>query len=175
MNAVIAVSGRIGSGKTTLAENIAQRFEFSFVSFGNYVRNVAEKRSIEANRENLQNLGQDLINTDIIQFCKNVLYFDGWDGKSSLIVDGIRHFEVYNAIKDIIFPLPLYLFYIDTKNEIRQRRLGNKNLDAMDSHVTELDVRISLPNLADLIIDGSLPLTRNQIFVDDWMRNSNLI
>src|SRR3569833_1687057 len=91
MIGVIGISGKIGSGKTTLAEFTAQRFQVPYVSFGNYVRHVAKERGIVENRENLQNLGQDLINEDIDQFCRKVLYFDGWDGKSSLILDGIRH------------------------------------------------------------------------------------
>ena len=61
MSQVIAIAGGIGSGKSTIARALADYFKCPIASFGDYVRGVAELRGREANRRELQEIGEQLL------------------------------------------------------------------------------------------------------------------
>ena len=65
---VLCLAGRAAAGKSTLAEALVERLGWPSASFGDYVRAQARARSLGANRETLQDLGAQLIETY------------GWDG-----------------------------------------------------------------------------------------------
>jgi cytidylate kinase len=112
MNIIIGISGKIGSGKTTLAEYLSSELKIHIASFGDYVRYIANHAGIKIERKELQSLGHDLLENDLEEFCKNVLSHGKWDGQSSLIIDGIRHIKVLEQLKKLVYPLPLYLIYL---------------------------------------------------------------
>lgn len=160
MNAtILAFSGGISSGKTTISEKIASELSWKRTSFGDYVRVVAERKGIERSRENLQQLGEKEIGAGCENFCKNVLSLINWKKGENLIIDGIRHQEALDSLKKITNPSDVYLIYIDLDLASRESRIVNsdskKDLKKYDSHSTEKQVVFILPELSDLRVDGN--------------------
>jgi len=161
MNPVaLGVSGRIGSGKTTLAHALAERLACSHASFGQYVRSVAEGRRLDSeDRRVLQDLGEELIAGGWESFCGAVLQSAGYsDG--SVVVDGIRHTEAIDTMSRILDPLPWRLVAIDIDQGMRSKRLREGGIDMDDvrraeAHPNEREVDAVLRR-ADYTISGDL-------------------
>ncbi len=66
---VLAFSGGIRSGKSTLSTGVAEALGCRRVSFGDYVRAITQVRGLENCRENWQAVGESLIREDLNQFC----------------------------------------------------------------------------------------------------------
>lgn len=161
-NTVIAFSGGISSGKSTLSTAVANALGCPRVAFGDYVRKIAELRGLELSRENLQGLGESLLEKDLNQFCAAVLAQAPWKPGNPLVVDGVRHAEVAEALKALVSPSGLRLIYVNTDDRERQQRLrktvkAKKSIKQLERHSTEVQVKRILQDLADLIVDGSKP------------------
>ncbi|MGH2597622.1 MAG: AAA family ATPase [Actinomycetota bacterium] len=167
MNPVaLGVSGRIGSGKTTLANALVERLACSHAGFGQYVRNVAEGRGLDSeDRRVLQDLGDELIAGGWESFCGAVLQSGGYsDG--SVVVDGIRHVEAIDTMRRILAPLPWRLVAIDLDQEARSHRLQEGGIDMDDvgraeAHPNEREVEAVLKR-ADYRISGDLSIDVNR-------------
>lgn len=158
MSFVVGFSGKIGSGKTTIAKYAAEKFKITYVSFGDYIKREAFLRKIKITRKNLQNLGQLMYEQDELKFCQNVLDYYNWDGSSSLIIDGIRHLKVNSTLKKLALPLPYFLIYIETNDNLRKQRIGLNNISLLDNHPTEKAVQQNLIVAANYVIDSDEPL-----------------
>jgi hypothetical protein len=79
----------------------------------------------------------------------------------SLIVEGIRHVVIAEAITRLIFPASFRLVLVLTPDGVREQRLadegllGNEARAKLDAHSTEREVLEGLASLASLIVDGS--------------------
>ncbi len=80
--AIVGISGRIGTGKTAISTALANRLDWTRVSLGDYVRAVAHERHIIETRQALEDLGQQLVESNVKTFCQNALRFviggGGW-------------------------------------------------------------------------------------------------
>ena len=159
---VVGISGRIASGKSTIAETLSKQLSWPYVSFGTYVRKVARERGLnDSSREVLQEVGVVLIDKGWMSFCDAVLGQAEWHPGQSLIVDGIRHREAYDTLKLLVAPSKILLIYIAVDEAEQQAHLRKRNdpdaerLSIVESHSTEKDVIDSLPALADLVVNGS--------------------
>lgn len=158
---VIGFSGKIASGKTALSTYVAEQLGWPRVSFGDYVRSVAQQKGLGLDRNVLQDLGAKLLKSDPYSFCRSVLCEADWSPGQSLIVDGIRHYEIINHIKTIIAPSQFCLVVVATSEFERHARLRSrasydlKIQNTIESHSTEFDVNNTLPMHADLIVDGT--------------------
>jgi dephospho-CoA kinase len=155
MSFVIGFSGKIGSGKTTVAKYISEKFNLLYIGFGDYVKHEAFLRKIKITRKNLQDLGQMMYEEDELEFCQNVLNFHKWDGSSNAVIDGIRHLKVNSTLKKLILPLPYYLIHVETSDASRKERIGLKDTSHLDSHPTEKAVQQNLALAADFVINGN--------------------
>ena len=157
---VVCLSGRIGSGKTSLSAALASARGATSVSFGAYVRSVAVVRGLDAtHRETLQDLGAELIEEHGYEWlCRQVVGAANWDGKHDLIVDGIRHAGVLEAIRSMMAPAKTVLLHLelDSESELRRRDEGRsfspERRTEVEKHSTERDVQSSLPAGADLTL-----------------------
>src|SRR4051812_45764688 len=118
---VIALSSRIGAGKSTIARAVSGRLGWPRVSFGDYLREAARKRMIQESRATLQELGEFLVKQDAAGFTKALL--SQVDFKSGVVVDGVRHMEILHALENLVAPLPLHLIYVETDEQVRIQRL----------------------------------------------------
>jgi dephospho-CoA kinase len=156
--AVICLSSRIGAGKSTLADSLASALGWTHTSFGGYVRQIAKQRGSDQSREALQRIGEELISTNVQSFSQAVISQIDW--RNGCVIDGIRHNQVLQAIKNIVNPLPTFLVFVDIDESVRRKRLHERGMtdnqiDAADRHSTEAQVRSGLKQEADIVLDGS--------------------
>jgi cytidylate kinase len=175
MNSIIVFGGSSHTGKTTLARRLADLLQCKFVSFGDNVRSEAKKRGILApTRKNLQDLGQELIQTDVLSFCREVLETVGFSPGERLVIDGLRHREAFQAISDLSGGQSIKLIYLYAPVEIRNRRSGtaggNSDVRNIDAHEVESQTNSQLRDMADLAVDASRGI--NEVFaqIANWVR-----
>lgn len=159
--AVIALAGKIGSGKTSIAVALAHKLDCPRVGFGDYVRSEATKRGLNpGSRQVLQELGESLLRQDLDGFCEAVLSQADRAPDGGLIVDGVRHVTVLDTLHRLLSPSPVRLIYLAATDEARQLRLaaaGRWEQDVMakaEGHSTEADLKTALPGRSDAVIDA---------------------
>ncbi len=160
-NIIIAFTGPVGSGKTTLSKLVAYMLGWSLASFGTYVRKTAEACGFDKSRKGLQLAGNYLIDRGWRAFCEEVLADANWKAGSNLVLEGIRHLEALETLKDIVSPANIYLIYVSLDETERTNRLRSRdkksriNLEELDLHPSEKQVKTTLFNRADFVVDNS--------------------
>lgn len=170
---IVAFSGKIGSGKSAVSIAVAQALHLPQVSFGNYVRQQAQLRQLEPTRQHLQELGEHLLQTNALGFCRAVLDQEpNWtDG---VVIDGIRHQTVLQLLRQLVAPQSLFHVHLTLEEEVRTQRLAQRpgeipaNVQEQyraAAHPTEQQVNETLPIIADMVVDsaGSLETVVAQI------------
>lgn len=162
---ILGVAGKMGSGKSTVSHEFAESMGWPYASFGNYVRYVARQRGLNENStEVLQEIGEALVETDPKGFCRSVLEYANWRPDQSLIVDGIRHVEITAALQQLTAPSKFVLTYVDVDENtrkdrlIRERGVRPEQLELLEAHPTEAQVRSKLPQLADYRLNANVPV-----------------
>lgn len=155
---VVGVCGRIGSGKTTLSAELANRLGCPRASFGDHVRAEAQARGLDTgDRVTLQNLGDGLIAQGWMRFVLGVLGDVGYQS-GSLVVDGIRHMAAVVTLREIVAPTPVVVVAVQASDDARDRRLLQRGLakadvEAADSHHNEAEIGAVLMS-ADVIVSA---------------------
>lgn len=119
----IVISGKIGSGKSTQAKMLADRFLWSIISFSRYVKFQAEQADLVPVRENLQSLGNEIFAQkgpaefleEVVEFCEPI--------GSVHIYESVRHISIQNAIRDR-YKKTLTIYLEATDNERYKRYLN---------------------------------------------------
>jgi len=174
----IAVSGRIATGKTTIAHALASHLGWKYVGLGDYLRQQVIASNRLPSREILQELGSRQVKVNPRQFCENALQYFGWEPGMGVVIDGLRNMEVRSALLLILNPLPLFLIYCSAEDKVRNSRLDmrepglHKRLAILEKHPIEQDVITTLPSFADLTIDTGRNSTEQSIQqVLKWLRS----
>jgi dephospho-CoA kinase len=159
MTKIIAISGRIASGKTTIARALAATLGWKLAGFGDFVRQAAKDRGFkELNREVLQNVGQELVVTDTPSFCRKFLASVQFRPGDLLIVDGIRHLQVLRDIQAETKPSKIKLLHIEAHRDVRKERFARRepidDFQRADNHEVERGTDL-LRARADITIDTS--------------------
>lgn len=158
---VVAFSGPIGGGKTTVSKHVASSLGYLWVSFGEYIRKVATARGYSLTRETLQDLGTELITKGWLVFCGAVLSEIAWQSAPGIVVDGVRHVEAIEALRDLIHPSSFLLVYVTLPEPIRLQRvhqrdsLSTEEFERAEEHPVESQITGALPSLADLCVDNT--------------------
>lgn len=159
---VVAISGAIGSGKTSVARALSKKLELPVASFGDYVRNVAKSRRQDISRTTLQEISEELLSSVGPQnFVRNVLADSSWNRLSPLVVDGLRHEQVLMALRKEVEPIPVLLVYLEATSSLRHERVAardkgaDSNLQEFELHSTEKEVATRIRSLASVILDSS--------------------
>lgn len=173
---VICISGKIGSGKSTITQAICALSGMTSRSTGEFVRKVAIQRGIkEIDRSILRRIGVEYISKGWDIFCHSFLQYCDWTPGRAFVIDGIRHIGFYEGIKSLIAPTKSFLVYIEIDEAERASRIqlrDQSNLPENDQHETELyyeDIR----NNADIIVQNNMdPQKVAQYILDHLLLNS---
>jgi dephospho-CoA kinase len=138
----ICFAGKIATGKSSIAQAVAQHTGFSIVSFGDILGRDMEKRGLLRNRKTLQIYGQSIIKQQgyrgffqwIIEHSQHI------DWNMPLIVDGFRHRLVYESVSDKFSTILIYCD-CDTVTQVERimhrDRITFREAESIISHETE--------------------------------------
>jgi dephospho-CoA kinase len=159
---IVAFAGRIASGKSAVSKAVAEQYSVDRVSFGDAVRTEARRRGLGENRTTLQDLGDELILAGWDRFCGLVLEQAHWDGRRSLVVDGVRHDGAVDALRHRAGRSRLHLVFVDTSWERRLAWLVDRGVSvpealAADNHPNEGELD-AIRNRADLVVTNDADL-----------------
>jgi|SRR5712671_528307 len=171
---VIALSSRIGAGKSTIARELSERLGWPRVSFGDYVRETARNQGMQETRANLQKLGESLVQQDPISFTKVVLSEVNF--RQGAVIDGVRHLEILHTLQKLVAPLPVYLIYVEIDEKVRHQRLSQRGMtvdeiEAADSHSTEIQVGRALRENTALHAPGDGDTSKTVGLILEWLNN----
>jgi len=129
---IIAIVGKIGSGKTTAAKYLQQEFGFEVIKFSGFVRDILDRMHLEQTRENMSDLstslrkrfGKDIFSYVVNQDIKN---------KEKVIVEGVRVPEDLKRLKN---REDFTLLAIDVDTETRFKRLKDRSENCDDQTKT---------------------------------------
>lgn len=140
------------------------------------MRAEARRTARPDNREDLQELGAELIaRLGWEEFCRRTLARAGLDRDSATcIVEGVRHLDALDALRDFFDPFLVYLVHLELGDEERDRRLTAIGVDperggAWEQHSTERDVPEALPARADLRVPVEQTLGASVAAIIDWL------
>lgn len=164
MGLVVCLSGRIGSGKSSVATALSERLGWLRAGFGDYLRREIVRQGGDPNsREALQDMGQALVEADAAGFCRAVASDVGFVPGGNLVIDGVRHANIHLCLRSVVAPSACKLIFLAANEEERLRRVAQRPLGEADFaraevHAAEADMAAELPRMADCVIDGALPL-----------------
>lgn len=169
----VGVAGRIGSGKTTLASELASRISCPRASFGEFVRSVAQTRGLDStDRTVLQDLGNELISEGWPSFVEAVLRQAGYTS-GPVVIDGIRHRSAIETLRSRLDPTPLVVVAVDVSDEQRRERLRERGLESddvnsADAHANEAEVD-DVIRAADVVVPAHLTVVEACSTVLEWI------
>ena len=165
-----AFAGSAGSGKSTLASRVASILRWPHMSFGDHIRNIATQRGLAGTRDELQEIGADTIEERGPRgFCEDVISASHWLPGSPLIIDGLRHRQIYDALKEVLRPMEVIVIFVKADDATRTLRLRDRGevyadgVRRIDLHRVERQIP-ELPKLATLLVDGK---KREEIIADE--------
>ena len=162
------ICGPIGSGKSTVATFLASEMSVRLVSFGEFVRHLAQQSGLPDTREALQELGYKTYKSKGARgFLQGALQLEGVGNSESVIFDGVRHLGMMAEIRRTA--RKSVAIYLDVCQEKRFRRHQSRQsnslplveFQAFDSHAVEAQTG-NLKELCDLVIDASQPISEIQ-------------
>jgi len=175
---VVAFSGGMSGGKSSVSREVASRLDWPRVSFGDQVRSVVRSRSLDStDRDTLQTVGQELVDADPFSFCRAVLSQAGsmWVPGKSLVIDGLRHVEVGTALRELVRPSTLRIVLIDADLALRTTRAHGQveaaDFARWDQHPTEVQITSKIRKIADLVVDGAQSIEAIASMVTEWIEN----
>src|SRR5581483_8461316 len=176
MNLVVAIAGKMGSGKTTLSKDLATAMACPRASFGDYVRQQVHDRGLPTIRDNLQVIGTELLLRDPASFCTSVITSCGWQKGCALVIDGLRHLITIPIIRRITEPAEFRIVYVSVPEEVRLKRLsdrgdgGPQDVARIESHSSEQELGL-IAQIADVEIRGDQVRKMNVSSIRNGLRN----
>ena len=170
----VAFAGKLGSGKTTVTRSLAGTLGWPRAGFGDYVREAVRRQGLEQNRENLQRIGSQLLDSGPETFCTSVLRSCGWKAGQNLIIDGLRHVETIEIIRKVVYPAALKIVFISVPESTRLERLlqrGERDVTSAERHSSEQQVASAVYACADLVVEGNKPVESIVAELTAWITN----
>lgn len=159
----VAISGRIGSGKSSLARELAQGQSWDVVSFGRYVKAMAEERGVGNDRQSLQTFGQSLINAagadlflqQVVAYCRPTSAVHIFDGvRHPAMIDALR--RRYGTVAVVCLEANQHLRY-DRYSARSNHPVGLQEFLVWDEHPVERGTTDICAH-ADLRLDAASPI-----------------
>ena len=162
---LIGITGLMGCGKSTAAEYIAEKYDFTRMRISGKMREIARDLSLEPTRDFLQGIGKLMREFDddvwVRYLAKKVK-----ESSSSIVVDDIRRKNEIDYLK----PYGFVFIRIDSSSASRRKRIearvneeiSNQDWERWSNHMTEIQVS-HLPVDYILQNEGTLRELTNQI------------
>ncbi len=160
MGFVACFSGSIGAGKSSIAHILSDALEWPRSGFDDFLRQQLRDRGGNPDsRQELQDLGQSLVDADPDRFCRDVLASVGFTPGGNLLLDGLRHVDIYKRVQRLVAPSSTFLLHLRIDDVEAQKRVETRDGGSADfararSHRVEAELVVSLPNIADRIVDA---------------------
>lgn len=172
----LAFCGASRVGKSTIARELAQMLGSPYVSFGDHVRRVAATvKGRTATREELQDIGQELVDRDLHRFCLDVFAGIHIPHNGPVIVDGLRHARVVSELHTILLGFRIHLIFLEADRATRILRgegITESELLRMDSHGIEKDLQW-LKSHADILVNATGNPIEVLSAIELWVRKLN--
>jgi gluconate kinase len=158
MRAIVCIGGEIASGKTTLAQALAEHFQNAVAcSFGDVVRRQARNEGKPLDRPTLQAMGLFLVAAGWPSFV-DALLEDLPPWIEVLVVEGIRHREAVDEIARRNLSDKLLIVYLQVDQVVQSARQQDRG-ESFRGHTHTVESSLGeVQAMADLVIDGSLPV-----------------
>lgn len=162
---IICISGKIASGKTYIARQLAERNKWNHCSTSEYLKNILYKEGIlNPTRELLQIKGESEINRGWKEFVKSFIRFaTSSTSESFLIIDGVRHIEFFRGIETLVGASKCMLVYLECSDEELQQRLFERGETAINYNCLAEGNQHEIQNKADYISTGDIASLENHI------------
>jgi len=149
------MSGKIGSGKSTISNYFVEKYGYRELSTSDLLKCILASKEIEINRKNLQAIGNDLIIT--IGGGGFMAVMLAYIPEGNYIINSIRHMEALRYMRRTYGNRFRHIF-IDASIETRFKRVKKQFADIeqfkeIDNAQTEIEID-SLKNLSDYIINN---------------------
>jgi len=153
---VVGVTGRIGSGKTSLARALEQDLGFQYVRYSQVLADWFKADSSDKIR--LQRIGGDVM-TGAGQRELNRLLISKIEATGDVVVDGLRHPIDFESLHSY-FGRQFFLIYVDVPALIRFNRLSSRfasieEFKMADARPVESNID-SLRSMASVILPGTM-------------------
>jgi|SRR5947209_3882546 len=166
---IVGITGRIGSGKTTVARYLESRYEFQYLRYSAVLEEWRAKDP--ESKTHLQKVGWEVM-AGGMQAELNRRLIAQIVPNADVAVDGLRHPLDYETLSNS-FSLSFHLLYIDSTPHVRFERLNKKSkyedfasFNAADSHPVEQHIDSLRPNAA-LVIHNERSLQDLYAAVDE--------
>ncbi len=178
---ILGITGKIASGKTTVAKYIVKKYNGNSHRFSTVLRDVADRMHLEKNRKNLQKIStifKQNFNEDILS---KVIFHDVDNDKHKIIViDGVRRLSDVAYLKKLN---GFKLIYIKTDIKKSYERILTRGENSDDinktfkdfqkDHKREAEIKIkNLKKDANIIIDNNGNLDELYSQIDEIINKS---
>lgn len=167
VNAVVALSGAKGTGKTELAAKLAVRLGCPHASVSSYISATLIATGAEEPCPQLLRQSGELLARNPDAMVRLVLAHYNWIPETALVFDAVRHSEVLSALRREVAPQSVLHVGLRIPEHVRESRLRSRNREpfdaGLDRHSTEAQVP-ALVSASDLILDGTQ--TQDQLVSD---------
>jgi len=117
---IIGLAGPIGAGKGYVADILTSQYGFQSLGFGNLVKQALEKEGEQITRKNLQEKGKQIIEQVGYKGIVDLL-LENADTATNYVIDGIRHIEVVNYLRQL-YGESFQLVFVNAPREVRFKR-----------------------------------------------------
>lgn len=96
---IVGITGTLGAGKGTVVEYLVSKKNFGHYSVGGYLKEELQKRNLEINRTNLQDVGNELRTKFGPSYITQELFKIAKENKKDAIIESIRNPKEAEFIK----------------------------------------------------------------------------
>ncbi|MFX0050671.1 MAG: AAA family ATPase [Candidatus Hodarchaeota archaeon] len=144
MRLLIGITGQMGSGKTTVAKYLVEKYSFQRMQISGKMREIAQELGLKPTREFLQGIGKFMREIDDDVWIRYLVKEVNLNKSKSIVVDDIRR---KNEI-DFLSPLGFKFIRIDSPSIKRKERIENRDNQKISKedwlkwsdHLTEIQV-----------------------------------
>jgi Fic family protein len=171
---IIVLSGAKGAYTSALSEVLAELLAWKHARFSDFIRKEAEARGEDRDDTRvLQEIGQRLVDERVGDFVCGVLASADWNPGQNLVLDGLRHAEVFRELQrqagDSCDLRVVHVALGDKAERVdrvkRSEGVTDDQFEIFDKDATEIEVE-ETPAFANLKLNGLEPrgeLTRTII------------